>query len=187
MTQDINRSASVEALAALSYDEILARLAALHHSLEQASMALARLSNRRAGLLERAGVAEFPKLTRKVGEKVQRRNPGFMTPERMELVKLNSRLWGIFNRSSTLAALEQLRSDYRIYLEEAGYVAAEDRDLWHLHDQQAQFRDEQYRLQQLEIMHPVHRLAEKTPLGNPEGVEGKATIAKSAVAQVATV
>jgi hypothetical protein len=87
----------------------------------------------------------------------------------------------------TLAALEQLRSDYRIYLEEAGYVAAEDRDLWHLHDQQAQFRDEQYRLQQLEILHPVHRLAEKTPLGNPEGVEGKATIAKSAVAQVATV
>jgi hypothetical protein len=158
MTEELNQPAKLETLVTLTYEEIQERLGELRVNINQANVALARLDARRTGLLDRAGATEFPKLTVKVWEQVKLRNPGFFTAERDALARQHSKLWGIFNRRGTLAALELLRADYCTYLEEAGYVAAEDREILHLHDQQAVFRDEVFRLEELEVLHPVHRM-----------------------------
>ncbi|MFM0737282.1 hypothetical protein PQQ51_08565 [Paraburkholderia xenovorans] len=153
--QDSPQGCQTEALAELTYGQIQERQAELRKLLEQITSAIGRLSLRREGLLERAELAELPTLTTNVIRRLRHRYPSFLTPTRTALAHRHAKLWGIFNRPGTLAALQVLRAEYRTYLESGSFVQTEDRELQVLEDQATRLREELHKLEQLELMHPM--------------------------------
>ncbi|MEX3983635.1 hypothetical protein AB4Y45_32155 [Paraburkholderia sp. EG287A] len=149
-------------LAHLSLGEIQARQAELLALITQTTSAIARVQNHRAGLLARAEQAELPALTMKVYRRLALQHPKFPTAARTALAMKHAKLWGIFNRAGTLAALAILRKEYRGYMESVGFVETEDRELLQLQDQLARLREELFKFEQLELLHPQRGQA--TPL-----------------------
>lgn len=141
-------------LADLTLGEIQARQSELHALITQTASAIARVENHRAGLLARAEYAELPKLTVSVYRRLALQHRKFATAERTALALKHAMLWGFFNRSGTAAALQILRKEYRAYMESVGFVEAEDRDLQQLRDQLARLREELFKFEQLEMLHP---------------------------------
>ncbi|MBK3780053.1 hypothetical protein G3A43_07270 [Paraburkholderia aspalathi] len=152
MTQDIKQP---ELLAELTFEQIKTRQVEVRRLLDLTELAISRLSTRREGLLDRAELAELPVLTVKVIQRLKRRHAAFLTPSLESLAGQHAKLWGIFNRKGTLAALQILRKKYRGYMVSVGFVEGEDRDLAQQYDQKLRLREELFKLEQLEILLPT--------------------------------
>jgi uncharacterized small protein (DUF1192 family) len=145
---------SPEELSKLSFGQIDDRIATLRRFIEQTSNAVGRASQRRDERFSRAEMAMLPMLTVRVYRQLAARHPQFATPARTTLALAHAKLWGIFNRRGTVAALCILRAEFCDYLQALGFADLEERELRQLEDKLARLRDELFRFEQLELMQP---------------------------------